>query len=164
MSKNQFCKRNWFSFSVPKQNLAHVFSFRFTHFLRCHLTGFIFSSSLQNNTQNSTERIVKCHPYLWLAPHLPLVPCLNPPSACYIYIVMRASLLTKHFLFDCTHKKELTNCSRVNSSRKFQWIFSVFWWCRLYYSTSNLKDFSSSLSCPSFLMFSLENFFRISRF
>lgn len=96
---------------------------------------------------------MKCHPYLWLAPHLllPLAPCLNPQSACYIYIVMRAPLLTKHFLFDCTHKKKSLQIALANSSGKFQQIFLACssldsWWCRLYYSTSNLKDFSSLLS------------------
>lgn len=81
---------------------------------------------------------MKCHPYLWLAPpYLPLAPCLNPQSACYIYIVMRALLLTKHFLFDCTHKKrgKSLQIALTNSSGRFQQIFSR----RLYYSTSNLK-------------------------
>lgn len=87
-----------------------------------------------NKTREKRERIVKCHPYLWLAPHLPLVPCLNPQSACYIYIVVREFrsfsffLLTKHFLFDCTHTKSR---SLQIAARKFLGkipadIFSVF--------------------------------------
>lgn len=141
-----------FEYQCQKTNFGKKLVFRPTKSSRLS-DSHAFFASLFYVKKYKTERIVKCHPYLWLAPHLllPLAPCLNPQSACYIYIVMRAPLLTKHFLFDCTHKKKSLQIALANSSGKFQQIFLACssldsWWCRLYYSTSNLKDFSSLLS------------------
>ena len=104
-------------------------------------------------TTEERERIVKCHPYLWLAPHLPLVPCLNPQSACYIYIVVREFFLfffsAYKALFIWLHTQK--SGSLQIASRKFLGkippdiffcLLLFFFPCRLYYSTSNLKDSS----------------------
>lgn len=117
MSKNQFHSETGFHVAAAKtkntSSRTHT-----SAWLLCHSLALVWKIY-------KTEGIVKCHPYLWLAPHLPLprLPCLNPQSACYIYIVMRAPLLTKHFLFDCTHKKAayklLSQIPRENSSGYF---------------------------------------------
>lgn len=109
MSKNQFCRQKLVS---PKRESSSCLSDSHTKFSRSSLAIHV------EKEETTKEIFVKCHSYLWLAPHLPLAPCLNPQRACYIYIVMRASLLTKHFLFDCTHKKQivLSKIPRENSS------------------------------------------------
>lgn len=139
----------------PSPQKAVVFtSFWFTHILLRDLfcrTENTLNDETEAETNTKQERTVKCHPYLWLAPHLPLVPCLNPQSACYIYIVMRASLLTKHFLFDCTNTHTISHkhkykhrelCKEFVGGKFFRTIFLlVSWWCRLCYLTLNLEIF-----------------------
>lgn len=130
--KTNFVKETGFPLPQKSSRLfdSHAFLRFFIFILSIPRTehGFVllFRRRRKNRTKKQKE-IVKCHPYLWLAPHLPLVPCLNPQSACYIYIVMRTSLLTKHFLFDCIHtKKKSLQITLTNSSGKFQWIFFFF--------------------------------------
>lgn len=118
MSKNQFCFRNWFA----RHNL-HVSGNHWSRILFLTLAAIVRELFVSSALRRKQRSFMKCHPYLWLAP-LPLGPCLNPQSACYIYIVMPALLLTKHFLFDCTHKKArayklLSQILRENSSNFF---------------------------------------------
>lgn len=146
MSKNQFLLKKLVFLLSTIKNLVHVCSTHTLLKLAVAITGFV---AWKQQTKN--RRIVKCHPYLWLAPHLPLVPCLNPRSACYIYIVMRAFLLTKHFLFDCTHKK----CLQIALGKFLRKIPTNI--CRLsvmsfMFFTSNRRDFSPSIFCLFFLV------------